>query len=119
MKELYRASITTVKGLFDFTDKNGRNVTKADYGTFKMTLINKYICALGRSVVWKKRPNGGASFTKVKIDSNHFLDSKNSLIISNLTLDDTGVYEAYDEDNPNLIVARYDLQVVTGRLSPL
>lgn len=99
--------------LNEFNYKNGRNVTKADYGTFKMTLINKYICALGRSVVWKKRPNGGASFTKVKIDSNHFLDSKNSLIISNLTLDDTGVYEAYDEDNPNLIVARYDLQVVT------
>lgn len=78
-----------------------------------MTLVNKYICALGRTVVWKKRQKSG-SFEKVKIDINHFLDNKNSLIISNLTLDDAGIYEAYDEDNPGLVVAKYRLQVVTG-----
>jgi hypothetical protein len=79
-----------------------------------MNLMNKNICALGRNIVWKKQLKGKDSFEKLKFDDNHFVDNQNSLVISNLTLNDEGTYKAYDLENPSLIAALYRVQVVTG-----
>ena len=97
----------------EFFYENGRNVTKTEFLTLKMNLINKNICALGRNIVWKKQLKGKDSFEKLKFDDNHFVDNQNSLVISNLTLNDEGTYKAYDLENPSLIAALYRVQVVT------
>lgn len=97
----------------EFIYKDGKNVTKVEYGTLKMPLINKNICGFGKNIIWKKRRKDNNTYEKIKLDELRFVDSKNSLVISNLTLNDEGTYQAYDVENPLLIAAKYKVEIVT------
>lgn len=93
-----------------------QNQTNSELRSVKLPLNNKHICTLGRKIVWKKtsnRPKRATDEMIIKLGDVIFVDNEKSLVISNLTVNDGGIYVAYDSENPNLIAANYTVSVIT------
>ena len=109
---MFETPIDFVVLYFSAEDKN-----RTEFMALKLELNNKYTCGLGKKIVWKKKRKDGGTFEKVKLDEDHFVDSKNSFIISSAKKLDEGDYLAVDADSPDLIAAKYSVDVYTGLYS--